>query len=199
MVWYCIISSRNCLSCRCRQSACELAGARNVVLLFVLLHSVKKEVAALYSGRRSSGRDATPDWVGCSLGPAQLRGMDTLLRVVPLAVPALHVDCLDVPRGLCSCWLLRPAARPAGKIPACELANPLAASIIGAGQFVAGFDRQGGRRLLHGSAAPVRWVLVLRSTTRASKVQFFGAAASLGFDPLSSSAICADDHSQKVV
>src|SRR5215470_1252874 len=199
MVWYCIISSRNCLSCRCRQFACEPAGTRHIVLLLVLLHSVKKEVAALYSGRRSSGRDATPDWVGCSLGPAQLRGMDTLLGVVPLAVPALHVDCLDVPRGLCSCWLFGPAARRAGQVPACELANPLAASILGAGQFVARFERQGGRRLLHRSVAPVRRVLLLRSTTRASKVQFFGAAASFGFDPLSSSAICADDRPQKVV
>src|SRR5215470_10668556 len=110
MVWYCIVGSRNCLSRRCRQSACKPAGAGHVVLLLVLLHSVKKEVAALHSGRSSSGRDATPDWVGCSIGSAQLRGMDTLLRVVPLAVPALHVDRLDVPRGLCSCWLFGPAA-----------------------------------------------------------------------------------------
>src|SRR5215468_6545066 len=109
MVWYCIVGSRKCLSRRCRQSAREPAGVGHVVLLLVHLHSVKKEVTALHSGRSSSGRDATPDWVGCSIGPTQLRGMDTLLRVVPLAVPALYVDCLDVPRGLCPCWLFRPA------------------------------------------------------------------------------------------
>lgn len=67
--------------------------------------------------------------------------MDTLLRGVPLAVPALYVDRLDVPRGLCSCWLFGAAARRARKGPPCELANPVASPGIGTRQFIAGLDQ----------------------------------------------------------
>jgi hypothetical protein len=96
MVRYCVSGSRKCLSGRCSQSTCEPASAWHVVVLFVF-HSTQKEVASLHFGRSISGRDAAPDWVGSSIWPPQLRGMDTLRRAVPLAISALYVDRLDVP------------------------------------------------------------------------------------------------------
>src|SRR5215467_13289295 len=89
VVWYCIIGSRNCLSRCCSQSTREPAGAWHFVVLFVFLHSAQEEVASMHSGRSVSGCHAAADWVGCSIRTAQLRRMDALLRVVPLAVPAL--------------------------------------------------------------------------------------------------------------
>src|SRR5262249_52490484 len=122
----CLIGSRNCLSCRHGQSTCESASARYFVVLFVLLHSTQEEVVVVYSDRSVSGRNATADWVGCRHRPTQLRCVDPLLCSVPLAVPPLHVDCLDVSRGLRSCRLLGVATRRAGKGSPRGLANPVA-------------------------------------------------------------------------
>ena len=72
--------------------ACLLAFSTLLSYLFFYT-ALKSEVAAVHSSRSIFGGDAAPDWV------------DTLLRAVPLAVPALYVDRVDVPRGLCSCWL----------------------------------------------------------------------------------------------
>jgi hypothetical protein len=78
------------------------------------------------------------------------------------------------------------------------LANPVAAPIIGARQFVAGVDQQSQRYLLLWSRAPMRRLFILWSTLRASEIELFCATASFGFDHLSPIAIHADDCSQKV-
>jgi len=78
------------------------------------------------------------------------------------------------------------------------LANPVAAPIIGASEFVAGVNQQSEHRLLHWSRSPMHRVFVLWSTVRPSKIQFFGTTASFGVDHLSSIAIWANDASEKV-
>ena len=67
VVRYCVIGFRNCLSCCGSQSACEPPGARHVVVLFVFLHSAQEEVAVVHSGRSIFRRDASADWMGCSI------------------------------------------------------------------------------------------------------------------------------------
>src|SRR5260370_3570246 len=88
------------VSCDRGQCSREPAYASHAAVLLVPLHSAQTKNTYVCPGRRASGWCASADWLGCSIGYIELRGMGTLRHAFRLAVPTLHGHGMDVSGGL---------------------------------------------------------------------------------------------------
>src|SRR5258708_11661302 len=92
-------------------TGCEPPCRADTRLLLVSLHSAQTSNADVHAGRRISRRHACFDRLRRCGREAQLTGMASLHDSFPLAIPAFHGDCLDVPRGLRAGRICGPSAR----------------------------------------------------------------------------------------
>src|SRR5882724_7929108 len=122
--------------------------------------------------------------------------MDSLRLAVPLAISALHGDCLDVPRGLRPRRLPGIASGRRHKSPFSGLANSAAALGVNAFKPASAHVRPFEGSLLRRGPASEWWFFLLRSGVCAQEVQIGGPPAAGSIHYLSSTAICAGGRSK---
>ena len=101
LVWNITIRFRRDLFASCRKCPSKASSCDHTGSLPVCVHSTQAQDAPGDGRWRLSRCDATADWLGrggrVDREPASV---DLVLTVVPLAIPSLHGDRLDVPRRL---------------------------------------------------------------------------------------------------
>src|SRR5262249_48552884 len=160
--------------------------------LFAALHSVEARHTVVHPDRGNSGCHTAADRLGGSARASRPGGLDALRTGVPLAVPALHVNRVDVSRRLRSRGLPGTSSRP-DQNPIHDLSDRAAAPGSVPRHPASRSDRRAGHAVLCRRVAAGCWFLLLRCTVRAPAVWFNRAPAPDGIHHLSSSVAGADD------
>src|ERR1700730_1798834 len=111
--------------------------------------------------------------------------MDTLRDAFPVAVPTLHVDRMDVPRGLLSGRLPRSSQRRTER-PFHLLADPIASRCLNSPQLDSNPTRQRRSALLGRKCNARLGLSLLRRTTGSWKNELICTPTASGVDCLSS-------------
>ena len=100
LFWRCAVLLGRAVPSVCRQPTREPPRSAHIVELHRPVHPPQTEDAALYDRRSVFGSHASIDRMGWSVRYVERGGVGTLRHALPLAVPSLHGDRLDVSRGL---------------------------------------------------------------------------------------------------
>src|SRR5579862_4466474 len=111
MVWNILVRCGRDLSRFCRQFARRPARFTHLDPIFGYLYSAQAKDELLCAGWSNPRSHPAAHRMGGSIGVPQCRRMDSLRNAFSLAIPSLHVDRLDVQRGLCPGGVFDASAR----------------------------------------------------------------------------------------